>query len=79
MRRRLEQFMQGRYGTDELTKFLMAICLILLLANIITFIYSPYYFTSTSYRRYYIICIISYEKANNIWFRFFQKLKHCIC
>ena len=27
MRRRLEQFMQGRYGTDELTKFLMAICL----------------------------------------------------
>ena len=36
MRRRLEQFMQGRYGTDELTKFLMAICLILLLANIFT-------------------------------------------
>ena len=36
MRRRLEQFMQGRYGTDELTKFLMAICLILLLANTFT-------------------------------------------
>ena len=28
--------MQGRYGTDELTKFLMAICLILLLANTFT-------------------------------------------
>ena len=36
MRRRLEQFMQGRDGTDELTKFLMAICLILLLANTFT-------------------------------------------
>ena len=36
MRRRLEQFMQGRYGVDELTKFLMAICLILLLANTFT-------------------------------------------
>ncbi len=36
MRRRLEQFMQGRYGVDELTKFLMAICLILLLVNTFT-------------------------------------------
>lgn len=28
--------MQGRYGVDELTKFLMAICLMLLLANTFT-------------------------------------------
>ena len=36
MRRRLEQFMQGRYGTDELSKFLLAVCLILLLLNTFT-------------------------------------------
>lgn len=36
MRRRLEQFMQGRYGTDELSKFLLAVCLVLLLLNMFT-------------------------------------------
>lgn len=36
MRRRLEEFMQGRYGTDEFSKFILTVCMILLLLNILT-------------------------------------------
>ena len=36
MRRRLEQFMQGRYGTDEFSRFIMTVTLVLLVLNMIT-------------------------------------------
>lgn len=36
MRRRLEQFMLGRYGTDDFSKFLLALCLVLLVLNMFT-------------------------------------------
>lgn len=34
MRRRLEQFMRGRYGTDEFSRFLLTFCLALLVLNL---------------------------------------------
>ena len=36
MRRRLEQFMQGRYGADEFSRFIMTVTLVLLVLNMIT-------------------------------------------
>lgn len=36
MRRRLEEFMQGRYGTDEFSRFIMVVTLVLLVLNMLT-------------------------------------------
>ena len=36
MRRRLEEFMQGRYGADEFSRFIMAVTLVLLILNMFT-------------------------------------------
>ena len=36
MRRRLEEFMQGRYGADEISRFIMAVTLVLLILNMFT-------------------------------------------
>lgn len=36
MRRRMEEFMRGRYGTDDLSKFMLAVCLGLLVLNLFT-------------------------------------------
>ncbi|MCC8068005.1 MAG: hypothetical protein LIO94_13030 [Clostridiales bacterium] len=36
MRRRFEEFMSGRYGTDDLSKFMLAVCLVLLVVNLFT-------------------------------------------
>ena len=35
-------FMSGRYGTDELSKFMLAVCLVLLVINIITGVQGVY-------------------------------------
>ncbi len=34
MRRRMEEFMRGRYGVDQLANFLMAVCLGLIVLNL---------------------------------------------
>ena len=36
MRRRLEEFMQGLYGADEFSRFIMAVTLVLLILNMFT-------------------------------------------
>ncbi len=36
MRRRFENFMSGRYGTDDLSKFMLVVCVVLLIINIFT-------------------------------------------
>lgn len=36
MKKRFMDFMSGRYGTDELSKFMLAVCLVLLVINIFT-------------------------------------------
>ena len=35
-------FMSGRYGTDELSKFMLAVCLVLLVINIFTGVQGVY-------------------------------------
>lgn len=34
MRRRMEEFMRGRYGTDQYSRFLLGACMVVLLLNI---------------------------------------------
>ncbi|MCD7736951.1 MAG: hypothetical protein LUI07_08345 [Lachnospiraceae bacterium] len=36
IRRRFEDFMSGRYGTDDLSRFMLAVCLVLLVVNLFT-------------------------------------------
>ena len=36
MKRRLMQFMSGRYGTDQLSKFLLGVCLVCIVLNLVT-------------------------------------------
>lgn len=42
MKRRFEEFMQGRYGADQLSRFMLGICLVLLVLNIFTRIRGVY-------------------------------------
>lgn len=36
MKRKFEDFMSGRYGADDLSKFMLGVCLVLLVVNIFT-------------------------------------------
>lgn len=36
MRRKLQQFMYGRYGVDELSRFLLGVCIVCILLNLFT-------------------------------------------
>jgi DNA-directed RNA polymerase subunit RPC12/RpoP len=36
MKRKLEEFMSGRYGADQLSRFMLGICLVCLVLNIFT-------------------------------------------
>lgn len=42
MKKRFMDFMSGRYGTDELSKFMLAVCLVLLVINIFTRVQGVY-------------------------------------
>ncbi|MCI6868335.1 MAG: hypothetical protein MR871_10410 [Lachnospiraceae bacterium] len=42
MKKRFMDFMSGRYGTDELSKFMLAVCLVLLVINIFTGVQGVY-------------------------------------
>ena len=42
MKKRFMDFMSGRYGTDELSKFMLAVCLVLLVINILTGVQGVY-------------------------------------
>ena len=55
MRRRLEEFMQGRYGADEFSRFIMAVTLVLLILNMFT--QNPA--SLTCWRLYSLVTVIS--------------------
>ena len=42
MKKRFMDLMSGRYGTDELSKFMLAVCLVLLVINIFTGVQGVY-------------------------------------
>ena len=42
MKKRFMDFMSGRYGTDELSRFMLAVCLVLLVINIFTGVQGVY-------------------------------------
>lgn len=43
MKRRFQEFMQGRYGSDQLSKFMLGVCLVCLVVNIFTNVRIVYY------------------------------------
>lgn len=42
MKRRLAEFMNGRYGADQLSKFMLGVCLVCLVVNIFTGVRAVY-------------------------------------
>lgn len=74
LREKLNRFMQGRYGTDEFSRFLLAVMIIFWVISMILRIIFPWS------RKFYVvwtICnYISYAAVIYCWFRMFSKNIH---
>ena len=87
MRERLARFMQGRYGIDPLSRFLMVVGLILLVIS--CFIRDPKFAMNICYLAAWVILIIAYGRAlsgnhtkrsaeNARYCQFTGKVKHAL-